>query len=133
VSQTSVLENAFLNGTRRRLNMISTLQVFLAARLLGETSHYCAGFSDGGKSYSGFWPHVAFFCTECGELWGRRFYQHPPSYSPLPSAKWVVQERRCRECGDGELLAAGMEEAASPELLKYEFEVLLTKAEKGLI
>lgn len=40
-------------------------------------------------------PSTAFFCSICGEVWGRRILQ---------PENWVVEDRFCLDHGDGSLL-----------------------------
>lgn len=97
----------------------------------GTSEQYCCGYSEGGNSYSGHWPSIAYFCPNCGQLWGKIIFGYMFAYQ-LRLTIWRVEERACEECGGGELLNNDTLAAASPSLLQRELNILLTKYEKGL-
>ena len=113
------------------LSGTSVVRFFERDVFVGEYEQYSAGYSDGaGKRYSGYWPHVAYFCPTCGELWGRAIITHQFPYKPIPSAQWRVVDRRCVGCGDGQFLIERAQlDNVSPELLSREFQVLLLRYE----
>jgi len=91
--------------------------------LLGRREVYCCGYTE---SHSAYWPHTAYFCPLCGELWARAIYSFSFEYRPIPQAAWTVTLRPCVKCGDGTLLDEQLE-GASPELLTREFLALLER------
>lgn len=108
----------------------ATVQYFEGSRYVGDLRHYCAGYrSPGGKLSSCLWPHKAYFCPKCGELWARAVYQYEFDYSPLLSeVEWTVTTRRCPRHGDGQFLSGLSEfEHCSDDLLRREVLVLLLK------
>lgn len=107
----------------------STIQYFEGSRFIGERLSYCCGAREAdGISFSAFWPHTAYFCPYCGEVWGREIYQHHFEYSPRPPESWVVEKRPCPRHGDGQFLSGLSEfEHCSDDLLRREVLVLLLK------
>lgn len=103
----------------------ATVQYFEGKSFVGEREVYCCGASMGGKSFSAFWPHTAYFCPHCGELWGRAIYQFHFEYFPIPRASWVVESRRCVRCGDGTFLVGQSLENVSEDLLRRELLAIL--------
>ena len=90
---------------------------------IGSREVYCCGYARGdGKRYSAFWPHTAYFCPHCGEIWARAVYDYHFDYQPIPAASWVIETRRCAAHGDGFLLVGRESELqhCSRELLKRE-------------
>jgi len=111
----------------------ATLRYFLTpGSPLGELQIYLCGYSDGGVSYSAYWPHQALFCRICGALWARGILTYDFDYQPRFPEAWTLVARRCRECGDGRLLCDLPLEGASPGLLQRELEVLLTLYDKEI-
>ena len=110
---------------------LSLVQFFERDVFVGELQQYSCGYTDGaGQRHSSHWPHLAFFCPACGELWGRAILTHQFSYKPTLSAAWRVVERLCVDCGDGQLLSKREDlGSVSPELLSREFQVLLLRYE----
>lgn len=79
-------------------------------QLVGTRRLYCCGYSASAKSpvISAYWPHLAFFCPTCGEIWARGIYDYDFDYEPrsnLSALHWLVESRRCPEHGDGTLLS----------------------------
>lgn len=56
---------------------------------------YCAGTPPNNSAY---YPNVAWFCPECGEIWRRQVYTFEFSYRPLVEEKWKVYSSRCLAC-----------------------------------
>lgn len=109
----------------------SVVQFFERDAFVGDLQQYSYGYEDGaGRRHSGYWPHVAYFCPTCGELWGRAIATHQFPYKPTLSAQWRVVDRRCVDCGDGQFLSEREHlDNVSPELLSREFQVLLLRYE----
>jgi hypothetical protein len=106
---------------------ICRVHYFHQGHSLGTQTFYACGYSESGISYSGHWPHVALFCPQCGSLWARA--EHEPNFDYRPSLQkpWMVQEKLCRGCGDGDLLLYDDLKEIDLPLLRYELEVLLNK------
>ena len=104
---------------------IAEVQYFEHDSFVGTRRMYCCGYSEAGKSYSAFWPHTAYFCPKCGDLWGRAIYSYQFDYQPIPRSSWVVESRPCVGCGDGQFLYAQSLEGCSPPLLLRELAALL--------
>jgi hypothetical protein len=100
---------------------------FAEGAYVGELRAYFAAASQGGQSFSGHWPHQAFFCPECGDLWGRAVNDTSGfAYHPIPPAKWIVHVRPCAQHGDGILLPPEADLGfVSPDLLLREAHVYL--------
>ena len=104
----------------------ATVLYMEGSRPVGEREVYCCGYSPStGISISAYWPHTAYFCPICGEVWGRAIYQHHFTYSPTSKNSWVVETRRCVKHGDGTFLTAQPLENASHKLLTRELLALL--------
>lgn len=104
----------------------ATVQYFEGGSYVGEREIYCCGYTPTtGVSVSAYWPHTAYFCPICGEIWGRAIYQYRFTYSPIPKNSWVVETRRCVKHGDGTFLTAQPLENASHKLLIRELLALL--------
>ena len=100
---------------------------FLHSSLVGTRRLYCCGYrGEDGTSRSAHWPHVAYFCPKCGEIWGREVLTYQFDYAPLPDAVWVIESRRCAKHGDGLFLTGKLLEDCSDELLRRELSVLLS-------
>jgi hypothetical protein len=101
----------------------ATVQYFEGSTFIGTREVYCCGYakSDGTRT-SAFWPHTAYFCPHCGEVWARAIYDHHFDYQPIPQASWVVETRRCPIHGDGLLLTGYLSDLTqcSRELLARE-------------
>lgn len=93
---------------------------------VGEAHVYCCGARDADAApFSAHWPHVAFFCPKCGDLWGRAVWEYEFDYRPRVVASWRVEARLCVACGDGQFLAGWPLDGASEDLLTREFHALL--------
>ena len=103
---------------------VAEVQFFEHERYSGSLKHYCSGTDN---ERSGFWPHLAYVCPLCGELWCRAIYQFEFQYNPLPRANWKTREKYCPTCGDGFLLEGRPLEEASEELLRRELQLYLTQ------
>ena len=104
----------------------STVQYFEGSAFIGQREMYCYGTRvGGGPSLSAYWPHTAFFCPVCGEIWGRAIYQHSFDYQPIPQDSWVIESRRCVKHGDGLFLSTQLLESCSHPLLRRELLALL--------
>lgn len=67
---------------------------------------YCCGARDASGSFSALWPHTAYFCPVCGDLWGRAVMSYEFAYAPrVHDSCWVIEKRRCVEHGDGQFFA----------------------------
>ena len=100
-------------------------------QFVGQRKMYCCGYDQvSGPSVSAFWPHTAYFCPQCGQLWGRAIFDYQFDYSPIPRSSWVIESRPCAHCGDGQFLVGQYPEDLGPEaydLLKREVLVLLER------
>ena len=108
------------------------LQFFEREQYVGEKLVYCHGATLAGEPFSAAFPNLAFFCPECGSLWGRAIYQFQFHYSPRVRLLWAVVQRLCTECGDGSFsfkdsIADERLEHWSPELLRRELLVLIER------
>lgn len=97
----------------------------------GERRVYCCGAANDRGSFSAYWPHTAYFCPVCGDLWGRAIFDYDFTYEPRISALWTVEQRRCVLHGDGQFLFSQSLEFASVDLLTRELLVLIEGAEHG--
>jgi hypothetical protein len=107
---------------------ITTVQYFEKDQFIGERTLACGSVSVDGKSFSAYWPHIAYFCPSCGELWGREVYQHDFKYTPYVKSSWAMEVRRCVECGDGTFLTERNLDGCSKDLLTREFLALLARS-----
>jgi len=102
----------------------AVINYFEAGGFVGSRRQYCCGY----EGQSAFWPHTAYFCSVCGELWGRAIYAYEFDYAPVISARWTIEKRLCAEHGDGQFLV-GYEgchlDSCSPELLTRELLALI--------
>lgn len=110
------------------------IQFFEGTRFVGEQKRYFCGANDGGESFSAYWPHTAYFCSQCGEIWGRAICQYGFDYKPRVLAPWTIEQRRCVKHGDGYFLGhipvlrpEQDLDACSPELLLREATLLLMR------
>jgi hypothetical protein len=104
----------------------STVQYFEGNTYVGDREVYCCGYArSSGDRFSAFWPHTAYFCPICGELWGRAIYQYHFTYSPIPTDSWVVEVRRCVKHGDGTFLNSQLLDHCSTRLLTRELLAIL--------
>lgn len=63
---------------------------------------YCCGTPPNRSAY---YPHVAWFCPECGEVWRRQVYAFEFTYAPLVAEKWKVYTSRCAPCDAPRIVA----------------------------
>lgn len=102
----------------------ATILYFDRDQFVGQRASYCCGYaSSSGERHSSYWPNTAYFCPHCGEIWGRAVYDFSFSYSPVVSAPWTIESRRCPSHGDGYFLSGLGEDhlpSCSLELLKRE-------------
>lgn len=105
---------------------IAYVEFFERDTYAGSRRVYCCGATEAGVSFSAYWPHTAYFCPTCGELWGRAIYQYKFAYAPRIKGHWTVEKRPCVGCGDGQFLV-GREsfDECSKELLTRELLALL--------
>jgi hypothetical protein len=75
----------------------ATLTRFRAGQVVGTTRVYCCGTP---PDRSAFYPHIASFCPECGEVWQREVYTYDFDYRPIPPGKWRVETERCASCDE---------------------------------
>lgn len=68
-------------------------------RLIGVGREYLCGASQGGVSFSAYWPHSAFFCPVCGEIWARKVFEYEFNYRPLSSSPWTCLTKNCDKHG----------------------------------
>lgn len=112
---------------------LATVQYFERDTYVGSRQMYCCGASSAGVSFSAYWPHTAYFCPVCGDLWGRAVMCYEFEYAPKVPGSWIVEKRRCVEHGDGQFLYDGINSDsvwlnyASPELLTREFHALMER------
>jgi hypothetical protein len=104
----------------------ATVRYFEGTTFVGSREQYCCGYSPAGSTeiLSAFWPHIAYFCPMCGEIWGREVLDPEFAYSPIPKNLWALETRRCAFHGDGLFLSGlrtdSLLETCSPELLRRE-------------
>lgn len=94
---------------------------------VGSRQMYCCGASSAGESFSAYWPHTAYFCPVCGDLWGREIISPEFDYAPRVHEAWTVEQRRCVEHGDGQFLVGKDLDHVSPDLLTREFHALMER------
>lgn len=101
------------------------IRYFEGSSFVGSRESYCCGYAaaDGTRS-SAYWPNTAYFCPNCGEIWGRAVYDYQFAYQPIPQAPWVVESRRCPQHGDGYFLSG----IGGPNLLSCSRELLAREA-----
>jgi len=56
---------------------------------------YCAGTPPNRSAY---YPNIAWFCGECGEVWQRDVYVFDFNYHPIPRERWKVALDYCPPC-----------------------------------
>lgn len=78
----------------------ATLSVFQGDRLVRSGERYCAG---GREGHSALWPHVAWFCRICGEIWRREVYTYHFDYRPECGDRWTIVQNICDKCGEPEV------------------------------
>lgn len=103
----------------------ATLLYFEGQSFVGQRSVFCCGY----ENQSAYWPNIAYFCAECGELWAKMIYDFHFTYLPIPQTKWITEGRRCVRCGNGSLLEThGIDlDTCSDNLITREFLALLEK------
>jgi hypothetical protein len=104
---------------------LATITYLEGSAFIGNRRSYCCGVTTEGSAHSGYWPHTAYFCPVCGEIWARAVYTHEYDYRPLPSSPWAIETRRCVQHGDGQLLVGIPPGDCSDELVKREFAALM--------
>jgi hypothetical protein len=114
--------------TETRTDGIASVQYFEAGAFIGARQMYCCGAADSGTRFSAYWPHTAYFCPVCGEIWARAIYQFEFEYAPRIHSPWAIESRRCVEHGDGTLLTEQPLELCDKELLLREFYALLQRS-----
>lgn len=92
---------------------LATIQYFEKNNYVGERTQYFCSASNGGPSFSAYYPHIAFVCPHCGELWGRAVCEYHFPYRPIVGSAWSVEVRRCAKHGDGTFL--GMLPIVNPQ------------------
>jgi hypothetical protein len=101
------------------------VQYFEHGTYVGSRRIYCCGASYLGESFSAYWPHTAYFCPVCGDLWGREVLQPEFDYAPRVSGAWVIEKRACAEHGDGQFLCGKLLDNADHDLLTRELLALI--------
>jgi hypothetical protein len=107
---------------------VIVVQYFEGSRFVGEHPEWCNGTTWSGKHHSCYHPHSAFFCRQCGEIWGRAIRQYHAGYNPIPQLPWAMYYRNCPKHGDGLFLELTLSENllhCSPDLLHREVLLLL--------
>ena len=84
---------------------IALVQYFEHDQFVGTRRTYCCSASEAGVSFSAYWPHTAYFCPKCGDLWAREIFTYEFDYAPRVRSSWAVESRPCVSCGDGQLLS----------------------------
>jgi hypothetical protein len=102
----------------------ATVQYFEHGRLVGSRRLYCCGAMQAGESFSAYWPHVAYVCPYCGEIWAREVYIYEFEYAPRIPEPWQIRTQPCAEHG-GDIYQCLRLESASPELVRHIFTTLL--------
>lgn len=110
---------------------VAKVTVYIGTTFYPPYEQYCCGYTEAGNSYSGHWPHVAWFCPGCGKLWCRATLDYQFDYAPIPKENWRVEQARCEACEGGEILSLATIDIVGPALLRRELEILLTQYEKG--
>ena len=87
---------------------MALVQYFEGNSFVGSRKMYCCGASSSGVSFSAYWPHTAYVCPVCGELWGRAVMCYEFDYAPRVHEFWAIEKRRCVEHGDGQFLYDGI-------------------------
>ena len=109
---------------------MATIRYFEGSTFVGSREQYCCGYSSPGspKILSGYWPHIAYFCPMCGEVWGREVMDPEFTYAPTPQYQWTIETRRCASHGDGLFLSGYRTDSelatCSLELLQREATLL---------
>lgn len=106
------------------------VRYFEGSALVGQRRVYCCGYSAarGASPISAHWPHTAYFCPTCGEVWARAIYDYAFAYESLPSLQgllWSVEIRRCPEHGDGTLLTGHLQHLSECNLGLLQREALV--------
>lgn len=104
---------------------IGLIQYFEGNNFVGQRRKYFCGTSYGGESYSASYPHTAYFCSQCGEIWGRAICQYDFAYKPISLAPWTIEQRRCVKHGDGYFIGHIPVIAPERDLDEYSPELLL--------
>jgi hypothetical protein len=81
------------------------MQYFEDGEFVGQRELITGSCSYDGQSWSGYWPHTAYFCPTCGLIWAREIRTAHFDYKPIPEDSWVIEKRRCARHGDGYLLS----------------------------
>ena len=120
-----------MNSGQASIDGAATVNYFERDAFVGSRKMYCCGAADDTERFSAYWPHTAYFCSSCGNLWARAIYDYHFTYAPRVPAGWVIESRKCVECGDGQLLFAQPLDGVSTELLTRELLALLEGALNG--
>lgn len=115
------------------LSGTAVVRYFDFSTFVGTREMYCCGYrGTDGTPHSALWPHIAYFCPHCGEVWGREVLAYKFTYSPIPPERWMVETRRCAKHGDGLFLTGKDLDNCSPELLRRELSLLFNQYDKEL-
>lgn len=108
--------------TNDRYSGNATITFFEDEATVGCREVYCCGYQGpDGITRSAYWPNIAHFCRQCGQLWAREVYTFHFSYLPLIRKAWIIREHRCLACQGGDLLTDEQLASADPQLLRREF------------
>jgi len=107
---------------------IGTVHYYEGSQLIGSREIWCALVRTAGDHVASvFYPNIAHFCQECGEIWAREIMAFSFDYQPLLAKKWSAREQLCPMHGGGELLGEHLDQYPL-SLLKREFNLLLAQA-----
>jgi len=116
---------------------------FLRGQCLGSRKVPPGWFAGVETAARGTWlqpSNLAYFCSECGEIWGRVTYEQEDQF-------WQIHVRECGEHGTENVLTPWMGSFRSigqgdlltfaadwpVEVVRREFDLLMDKMEKGLL
>lgn len=113
----------------------ATVRTYAGNRFVGERKVYCCGAAmSTGNRFSAFYPHIAFFCETCGEVWQRQIYSYEFDYQPyhgLAGKVWVVETKPCRQHGPWFLYEQPLE-GLDTSTLRLIFNGLLAQTSQGV-
>jgi len=80
---------------RTKTNGNAQLYRFVGNALESSERVYCCGTP---PERSAYYPNIAWFCGECGEIWRRDVYEFEFHYHPIPRERWKVSLDYCPPC-----------------------------------